>query len=74
MTWKGRKDLQKSWVLTLIGGKKYVGWDFAETFINEASDIYLAVGENPNRFEVRKLSNVVRVLENPSIGCLQIPL
>ena len=70
--------MQKSRVPTLIGGKKYVGWDFAETLRNEASDIYLAVGKNPNRFEVRKLSNdhleVVRVLENPSIGCLQIPL
>ena len=58
--------------------KKTIGWDFAETLRNEAPNIYLAVGENPNRFEVRKLSNdgleVVRVLENPSIGCLQIPL
>ena len=37
--------------------KKTIGWDFAETLRNEAPNIYLAVGENPNRFEVRKLSN-----------------
>ena len=46
-----------------------------KTLRNEAPDIYLAVGKNPNRFEIRKLSNdhleVVGVLENPSIGAFR---
>ena len=76
---KNEKFENRKWkcsrTVTFSAGKKYVGWDLAETRRNEASNIYLAVGENPNRFEVRKLSNdhleVVGVLENPSIAAFR---